>query len=291
MRFNNRIRAREIRLIDEQGAQVGIVALRDAIQMAEERGFDLVEVAPNAVPPVCRIMDYGKFRYEQSKKEREARKHQKQVELKEVRLKPKTDDHDIDVKAKQARKFLLGGDKVKFTLRFRGREIFHPDIGLKMLEGMAEDLRDISVIEQRPLMEGRVLSLLLAPNAKARATPSKPATPAAANATPRPAKPPKEVVVPAAEAPAPVVTETALPVEAPAPVPAEAIAPVAAATPVETVAPVAAATPTAPVAATPKPRAAKPPKEASVPAVAPAPVPAEAALPVDASPNTTSEGE
>jgi translation initiation factor IF-3 len=247
--------------------------------MAEERGFDLVEVAPNAVPPVCRIMDYGKFRYEQSKKEREARKHQKQVELKEVRLKPKTDDHDIDVKAKHARKFLLGGDKVKFTLRFRGREIFHPDIGLKMLEGMAEDLRDISVIEQRPLMEGRVLSLLLAPNAKARATPSKPAAPAAANATPRPAKPPKEVVVPVAEAPAPVVAETALTVEAPAPVPAEEVAPVAPATPV------------APVAATPKPRAAKPPKEASVPAVAPAPVPAEAALPVDASPNTTSEGE
>jgi translation initiation factor IF-3 len=275
LRFNNRIRAREIRLIDEQGAQVGIVALRDAIQMAEERGFDLVEVAPNAVPPVCRIMDYGKFRYEQSKKEREARKHQKQVELKEVRLKPKTDDHDIDVKAKQARKFLLGGDKVKFTLRFRGREIFHPDIGLKMLEGMAEDLRDISVIEQRPLMEGRVLSLLLAPNAKARATPSKPA--AAASATPRPAKPPKEVVVPA-EAPAATLVEAA-------------VAPVATATPVETVAPVAAATPVAPVAATPKPRAAKPPKEASVPAVAPAPVPAEAALPVDASPNTTSEGE
>jgi translation initiation factor IF-3 len=299
LRFNNRIRAREIRLIDEQGAQVGIVALRDAIQMAEERGFDLVEVAPNAVPPVCRIMDYGKFRYEQSKKEREARKHQKQVELKEVRLKPKTDDHDIDVKAKQARKFLLGGDKVKFTLRFRGREIFHPDIGLKMLEGMAEDLRDISVIEQRPLMEGRVLSLLLAPNAKARATPSKPA--AAANATPRPAKPPKEVVVPA-EAPAATLVEAAVapvaaatPVETVAPVaaatPVEAVAPVAAATPVEAVAPVAAATPVAPVAATPKPRAAKPPKEASVPAVAPAPVPAEAALPVDASPNTTSEGE
>ena len=273
MRFNNRIRAREIRLIDEQGAQVGIVALRDAIQMAEERGFDLVEVAPNAVPPVCRIMDYGKFRYEQSKKEREARKHQKQVELKEVRLKPKTDDHDIDVKAKQARKFLLGGDKVKFTLRFRGREIFHPDIGLKMLEGMAEDLRDISVVEQRPLMEGRVLSLLLAPNAKARATPSKPATPAATNATPRPAKPPKEVVVPA-EAPVATLVDAATPGEV-------AVAPVATVP----------NTPVAPVAATPKPRAAKPPKEASVPAVAPAPVPAESALPVDASPNTTSEGE
>jgi translation initiation factor IF-3 len=283
LRFNNRIRAREIRLIDEQGAQVGIVALRDAIQMAEERGFDLVEVAPNAVPPVCRIMDYGKFRYEQSKKEREARKHQKQVELKEVRLKPKTDDHDIDVKAKQARKFLLGGDKVKFTLRFRGREIFHPDIGLKMLEGMAEDLRDISVVEQRPLMEGRVLSLLLAPNAKARATPSKPATPAATNATPRPAKPPKEVVVPA-ETPVATLVDVATPGEV-------AVAPVTTATPVEAVAPVAVATPVAPVAATPKPRAAKPPKEASVPAVAPAPVPAESALPVDASPNTTSEGE
>jgi len=207
-----------------------------------------------------------------------------------VRLKPKTDDHDIDVKAKQARKFLLGGDKVKFTLRFRGREIFHPDIGLKMLEGMAEDLRDISVIEQRPLMEGRVLSLLLAPNAKARATPTKPATPAAANATPRPAKPPKEVVVPAEAPVATLVEEAVAPVAGATPV--ETVAPVAAATPVETVAPVAAATPVAPVAATPKPRAAKPPKEASVPvAEAPAPVPAEAALPVDASPNTTSEGE
>lgn len=173
LRFNNRIRAREVRLIDEEGTQVGIVAIRDALQMAEERGFDLVEVAPNAVPPVCRIMDYGKFRYEQSKKEREARKHQKQVELKEVRLKPKTDSHDIDVKVKQARKFLQAGDKVKFTLRFRGREIFHPDIGLEMLERMAEDLRDVAVVEQKPLMEGRVLSLLLAPSTKARQQGSK----------------------------------------------------------------------------------------------------------------------
>ncbi|MFN5059038.1 MAG: translation initiation factor IF-3 [Chloroflexota bacterium] len=189
LRFNNRIRAREVRLIDEEGNQVGIVALRDAQQMADERGFDLVEVAPNAVPPVCRIMDYGKFRYEQSKKEREARKHQKQFELKEVRLKPKTDDHDIDVKAKQARKFLLAGDKVKFTLRFRGREIFHPDIGLEMLERMAEDLRDVAVVEQKPLMEGRVLSLLLAPGAKARQQGSKSASPAPKPATNVPAGP------------------------------------------------------------------------------------------------------
>ena len=158
-----------MRLIDEEGAQLGIVALREALMLAEQRGLDLMEVAPNAVPPVCRIVDYGKFRYEQTKKDREARKNQKQAELKEVRLKPKTDDHDLEVKAKQARKFLLGGDKVKFTVRFRGREIFHPDIGREMLEQMAEELRDVATVEQKPLMEGRALSLLLAPNAKAKA--------------------------------------------------------------------------------------------------------------------------
>lgn len=157
-----------MRLIDEQGAQLGIVSLREALALAEQRGLDLMEVAPNAIPPVCRIVDYGKFRYEQTKKDREARKNQKQAELKEVRLKPKTDDHDLDVKAKQARKFLLAGDKVKFTVRFRGREIFHPDIGREMLEQMAEDLRDVATVEQKPLMEGRALSLLLAPNAKAK---------------------------------------------------------------------------------------------------------------------------
>lgn len=157
-----------MRLIDEQGAQLGIVSLREALALAEQRGLDLMEVAPNAVPPVCRIVDYGKFRYEQTKKDREARKNQKQAELKEVRLKPKTDDHDLDVKAKQARKFLLAGDKVKFTVRFRGREIFHPDIGREMLEQMAEELRDVAIVEQKPLMEGRALSLLLAPNAKAK---------------------------------------------------------------------------------------------------------------------------
>lgn len=155
-------------MIDESGNQLGIVSLRDAMAIAEERGLDLVEVAPNAVPPVCRVMDYGKFRYEQTKKEREARRNQKQVELKEVRLRPRTDDHDLDVKTNQARRFLQEGDKVKFTVRFRGREIFHPDIGRTMLEQIADNLRDISMIEQRPLMEGRALSLLLAPNAKAK---------------------------------------------------------------------------------------------------------------------------
>lgn len=134
--------------------------------MAEERGFDLVEVAPNAVPPVCRLLDYGKFRYEQSQKEREARRNQKQADIKQIRLMPKTADHDITTKANQAKKFLLQGDKVKFNVRFRGREMAHPDIGRKMLEDIAEQLRDLAVVEQKPLMEGRVLSLLLAPNPK-----------------------------------------------------------------------------------------------------------------------------
>nr|WP_322494108.1 translation initiation factor IF-3 [Chloroflexus sp.] len=164
--MNNRIRAREVRLIDENGTQVGIVPLREALAMAEERGYDLVEVAPNAVPPVCRLLDYGKFRYEQSKKEREARRNQKQSELKQIRLMPKTDEHDVAVKANQARRFLLAGDKVKFNLRFRGREMAHPEIGRKMLDEIAEQLSDIAVIEQKPLIEGRVLSMLLAPTAK-----------------------------------------------------------------------------------------------------------------------------
>lgn len=155
-----------MRLIDEEGTQVGIVNIRDALQLAEERGFDLVEVAPNAVPPVCRLLDYGKFRYEQSKKEREARKNQKQAELKQLRLMPKTDDHDIEVKAKKARRFIISGDKVKFNVRFRGREMAHPEIGRQMLEQIAEQLRDVTVVEQKPLMEGRVLSMLLAPNQK-----------------------------------------------------------------------------------------------------------------------------
>jgi translation initiation factor IF-3 len=186
-----------VRLIDEQGAQLGIVSLREALTLAEQRGLDLMEVAPNAVPPVCRIVDYGKFRYEQTKKDREARKNQKQAELKEVRLKPKTDDHDLEVKAKQARKFLLAGDKVKFTVRFRGREIFHPDIGREMLEQMAEDLRDVATVEQKPLMEGRALSLLLAPNAKAKQQREKQLAQAQREASAPGAKPAPAIAVPA----------------------------------------------------------------------------------------------
>ncbi len=162
-RINGRIRVPEIRLIDEQGEQVGVVPTFQAQQMAEQRGLDLVEVAPNADPPVCRLMDYGKFRYDQAKKEREARKNQKVVELKEIRMQPNTDDHDIEVKSNQARRFLEDGDKVKLTVRLRGRQNAHPDIGIKLLTDMAEMLRDIAQVEQRPQHEGRAQSMVLAP--------------------------------------------------------------------------------------------------------------------------------
>jgi translation initiation factor IF-3 len=156
----------QVRLIDDEGNQVGVLATADALKMAEERGLDLVEVAPNADPPVCRLMDYGKFLYEQAKKEREARKNQKIVELKGIRLEPNTDEHDLDVKTKQARRFLEDGDKVKFSVKMRGRQLAHPDIAVKMLEEIAESMRDVAVLEQRPSQEGRVQSMVLAPAPK-----------------------------------------------------------------------------------------------------------------------------
>jgi translation initiation factor IF-3 len=155
-----------VRLIDEDGTQIGIVSMREALERAEESDLDVVEVAPNADPPVCRLTDYGKFRYQQSKKQREARKHQKQVEVKELRLKPRTDEHDLDVKTNKARRFLEAGDKVKFSLRFRGREMAHTDIGHEILNTITEKLGDVAVVEQKPQLQSRVLSLVLAPNTK-----------------------------------------------------------------------------------------------------------------------------
>ncbi len=131
--------------------------------MARERGLDLVEVAPNAVPPVCRIMDYGKFRYDQSRKERESRRHQHVIELKEVRIRPKIDVHDLETKARQAAKFLDSGDKVKVTVLFRGREMAHPDIGKGLLDQMAEMLRSHGTVEQQPRLEGRTMTMVLGP--------------------------------------------------------------------------------------------------------------------------------
>jgi translation initiation factor IF-3 len=173
----------QVRLIDDQGEQVGVIPTAQAQQMAEERGLDLVEVAPNADPPVCRLMDYGKFLYDQAKKEREARKNQKIVEVKEIRLQPNTDDHYIDVKINQARRFLEDGDKVKFTVRFRGRQLAHTDIGTQMLETFAETLRDAGVVEQRPQHVGKTQSMVLAPAPK----PSKRSERGSQSSAPRPA--------------------------------------------------------------------------------------------------------
>src|SRR6478609_9915248 len=162
-RVNERIRIREVRLIDDEGNQVGIIATRDALEMARQKGLDLVEVAPNAIPPVCRLMDYGKYRYEQSRKERESRKNQTVVELKEVRIRPKIDDHDLETKGRNAAKFLDGGDKVKLTVLFRGREMAHPDIGKGLLDQLADMLRPHGSIEQTPRLEGRAMTMMLNP--------------------------------------------------------------------------------------------------------------------------------
>ncbi|MFQ6057450.1 MAG: translation initiation factor IF-3 [Anaerolineae bacterium] len=162
-RINERIRAREVRLIDQAGKQMGIYSLREALQMARERNLDLVEVAPRADPPVCRLMDYGKYIYERTKREREARKAQKTTEMKEIRLRPKTDEYHIGFKLKRAREFLSEGAKVKVRVLFRGREITHPEIGLALLKKVAAELEDIATVEHQPRFEGRSMLMILSP--------------------------------------------------------------------------------------------------------------------------------
>lgn len=152
LRVNRAIRARQVRVIDEDGKQLGIFTIQEALNIAEERDLDLVEVAPHATPPVCRLLDYGKYCYEQAKREREARKAQKTSMLKEIRLRPKTDDHDLETKARRAREFLLDGDKVKITVRFRGRERSHPELGQRILEQLIGLLKDVAEIEHPPAM-------------------------------------------------------------------------------------------------------------------------------------------
>ena len=163
VRVNERIRIREVRLIDEEGQQLGIIPTFQALQIARERGLDLVEVAPNAMPPVCRIMDWGKERYEQSRKERESRRNSKAITIKEIRLRPKTDDHDLDTKTRRAKEFLGEGDKVKLTVLFRGRENVHPEVGRALLDKMLEQLGPHAIIESVPRLEGRNMSAMLAP--------------------------------------------------------------------------------------------------------------------------------
>nr|WP_302504381.1 translation initiation factor IF-3 [Geoalkalibacter halelectricus] len=161
--INRAIRAREVRVIDDESQQLGIMSLNDALAAAQERGLDLVEVSPNATPPVCRIMDFGKFKYQQSKKAAEAKKKMARVELKEVKMRPKTEEHDFQVKVRNARRFLDEGNKVKFTIMFRGREVTHPERGRILLERAAQEIADLGQVEGRPNLQGRFMSMIVAP--------------------------------------------------------------------------------------------------------------------------------
>ena len=152
-----------VRLVDEHGEMVGIVGRNEAIEMAVEAGLDLVEVAPNADPPVCKILDYGKFKYEEQKKKNEARKKQKIIEVKEIKLRPSIDDHDYQVKMRSMNKFIEEGDKVKITMRFRGRELAHQELGMNVLMRVRDDLDEIAKVEQMPRMEGRQMTIVVAP--------------------------------------------------------------------------------------------------------------------------------
>jgi translation initiation factor IF-3 len=165
-RVNERIRIPQVRVVGEDGEQIGVLSTRDALEMARGSGLDLVEVAPLAKPPVCRIMDYGKFKYEQSKKERRARQAQHVVNVKEVKLRPRIDDHDYQVKLANARRFLEAKDKVKVTIQFRGREMARQEFGMKLIDRLLADLEDIGQVENPPRHEGRFITMVMAPKRK-----------------------------------------------------------------------------------------------------------------------------
>jgi len=162
-RINDQIRVRKVRLIDENGDNVGVVSRPDAMQRAEQAGLDLVEISPDAEPPVCKIMDYGKFKFEQQKKAAEARKKQKIVEIKEIKMRPAIDDHDYDVKVRAIKRFFEEGDKVKVTLRFRGREMAHQELGMAVLQRVKAEVEAIAKVESEPRLEGRQMVMVLAP--------------------------------------------------------------------------------------------------------------------------------
>jgi len=165
-RINGEITAREIRLQGVEGEQLGIVSLREAMALAEEKDIDLVEISPNATPPVCRLMDYGKFKYEQAKKRHEAKLKQKQIQVKEIKFRPGTDEGDYQVKLRNLIRFLSDGDKAKITLRFRGREMAHQNIGLDLLRRVEADLAEVGTVEQFPRLEGRQMVMMIAPKKK-----------------------------------------------------------------------------------------------------------------------------
>ncbi len=160
-RVNESIIADEIRVVDADGEMQGVMSVEEAIKLAEEEGLDLVEISPNAKPPVCKILDYGKYKYEQQKKAAEARKNQKTVDVKEVKIRPGIEEHDYNVKMRNARKFLENGDKVKVTMRFRGREMAHQNIGFDLLKRMIEELSDVGKVDLEPKMEGRQIIMVL----------------------------------------------------------------------------------------------------------------------------------
>jgi len=162
-RVNEMINVRQVRLIDHDGQNIGVIGTEEAMAMAEEVGLDLVEISPNADPPVCKILDYGRFKYQAQKKANEARKKQKVIEVKEIKMRPNIDEHDYDVKMRAMQRFLDEGDKVKVTLRFRGREMAHQDIGMRVLERVREDLQTVSKVEQLPKMEGRQMIMVISP--------------------------------------------------------------------------------------------------------------------------------
>ena len=166
MRINREIRAEKVRVIDSDGKQIGVLSVREAIRQAEDEGLDLVEIAPNANPPVCKIIDYGKFKYHQLKKEKESKKSQHQIKVKEIKFKPNIDTHDFLTKEKHAREFLEKGNKVRITCSFRGREMLHTELGEKVVQKLCDDLSDVSIVETPEKLLGRTITLVLAPIGK-----------------------------------------------------------------------------------------------------------------------------
>ena len=173
-----------MRVIGADGSQVGILPTHEALKLAEEQGLELVEVNPRAAPPVCKIMDFGKFKYETSKKEKASRKHQSTIVLKEIKLRPKTDDHDFDFKVKHIRRFLAEGNKCKLVVVFRGREIVHPEMGQVMLDQVVKAVNDIAMVEQRPMMEGRRMVMVIGPRGGVIRAPGAPPPPGRAPPSP-----------------------------------------------------------------------------------------------------------
>jgi translation initiation factor IF-3 len=163
LRINHRIRVPEVRVIADEGEQLGILQTHEALRLAEERGLDLVEISPRAFPPVCRIMDYGKYKYEQAKKKQQAQKHASTTEIKEIKFRPKTEQHDMDFKVKHVRRFLEGGNKVRLAVVFRGREITHPQTGIAVLNRVVDATQDLATVEVTPNMEGRRMIMIISP--------------------------------------------------------------------------------------------------------------------------------